>query len=138
MNPTWNTNMINIEFIESFTSWRDEIYQYEEQTGQQINKQIKVTLLPLNKIRRQVQGHFTLKMIMRPVMKDPDYKRAMQTVEDDYRNSYLDKEQGNLNAFKGKYTKGKGSTHDESHGGYGSPNYRGQGKGMCTNMRGKP
>eukprot|EP00971_Amphidinium_carterae_P225036 4464001-Amphidinium_carterae.1 len=41
-------------------------------------------------------------------MKDPDYEAAVQTVEDCYRNVYTDNEQGDLNAFKGKYGKGKG------------------------------
>eukprot|EP00971_Amphidinium_carterae_P142511 2823088-Amphidinium_carterae.1 len=58
-------------------------------------------------------------------MKDPDYDNAVKTVEDYYRNVCIDNEQGDLNAFKGKY-KGKGKyskgegKQDDNYRGYSS------------------
>eukprot|EP00971_Amphidinium_carterae_P052543 1034229-Amphidinium_carterae.1 len=81
MNPTWNTGMNNRDFIRSFTTWKDKIFQHEEHT--------------------QILNGLNMNM------RNPDFDAAMQTVEDYYRNTYIDNEQGNFERIQRKVRQSK-------------------------------
>eukprot|EP00971_Amphidinium_carterae_P205426 4076908-Amphidinium_carterae.2 len=97
MQPTWNTGMNNRDFIKTFTTWRER-----RKTQTELTKAVKASIL-LNTLSGPVKDHLLLSMNVR----DLNFDAVMQTVEDYYWSTYIDNEQRDMNAFKGKYNKEK-------------------------------
>eukprot|EP00971_Amphidinium_carterae_P134590 2667491-Amphidinium_carterae.1 len=59
MTPTWNNvNQQPSEFIKTFQTWRDEIYNYE-QSVTQLPQEMKMTLLIQN-IKGDIRSHMLM------------------------------------------------------------------------------
>eukprot|EP00971_Amphidinium_carterae_P201167 3992070-Amphidinium_carterae.2 len=108
-NPTWDVNQSKLDFVKTFTTWRGKIHQYEQQT-KPLDTQTKMTVL-LNRLRSAAREH----LLLTTDLLDSEYEKAIKMVEEYYRNVYINNEQGDLNAFKGKCYKGKGK-HSKGKG----------------------
>eukprot|EP00971_Amphidinium_carterae_P104998 2079048-Amphidinium_carterae.1 len=81
MKPTWNnvTQQPN-EFIKTFQTWRDEIYNYE-QSVTDLPGEMKMTLLIQN-----IQGDIKSHMLMNCNLSTANFDDSCTRVEDYYRN----------------------------------------------------
>eukprot|EP00971_Amphidinium_carterae_P013064 257523-Amphidinium_carterae.1 len=87
MNPTSDVTQSKQRLIKTFTTWRDEIYQYEE-TNKPLDENIKMTVL-LNKLRRVRRDHQLLKTKLDKL---------------DYKNVYIDNECEGLEVTRSVFT----------------------------------
>eukprot|EP00971_Amphidinium_carterae_P088479 1750606-Amphidinium_carterae.3 len=96
----WNNNTQQPnEFVRQVNHWRDEIANYEENTSTTIADAIKTSML-VNRLQGEVRSH----LLLTSDLSTPDFDKDAKTVEDYYRNVYIDKElTSGANAFKGKY-----------------------------------
>eukprot|EP00971_Amphidinium_carterae_P217571 4319081-Amphidinium_carterae.1 len=93
MNLTWDTSQSKQELTKTFTTWRDEIYMHEDGT-KPLGTSIKMTIL-LNRLRGAVRDF----LLPTADLQNPDYEKYIKTVEEYYRNVYIDSEQLDLDAF---------------------------------------
>eukprot|EP00971_Amphidinium_carterae_P286569 5689279-Amphidinium_carterae.2 len=88
MNPMWsNINQQPNEFVRqfNFNHWRDEIAKNEESPSTTIADAIKTSMF-VNRLQGEVRSHLLLTSDMRT----PDFDKGAKTVEDYYRDVYID------------------------------------------------
>eukprot|EP00971_Amphidinium_carterae_P024473 482456-Amphidinium_carterae.1 len=91
MTPTWNNvNQQPSEFIKTFQTWRDEIYNYE-QSVTELPQEIKMTLLVQN-----TKGDIRSHMLMNYRLTTADFDESATRVEDYYRTVYIDNTGGQI------------------------------------------
>eukprot|EP00971_Amphidinium_carterae_P295443 5867580-Amphidinium_carterae.1 len=93
---------------------------------------MKILLEQLDRLQGAVRDH----LLLNTDLQNPDYDKAMKTVEDCYRNVYIDNEQDDLK-FKGANTKqkakgSKGMSKQEKN--YNNYDNYGKRKGKCINI----
>eukprot|EP00971_Amphidinium_carterae_P296917 5898565-Amphidinium_carterae.2 len=77
-------------------------------------------------LRQNIQGDMKSHLLLNTNLSTPDFDSAATTVEDYYRNAYINNNySAGTNGLKGKYYKGKGKGKDKGKGDYNYPyNYK--------------